>query len=124
MSELGIVIIGRNEGERLHRCLNSVVGRGYTVVYVDSGSTDGSIELAQTMGAEVAQLDLSQPFTMARGRNLGFSSCSSSNRQCVSSSSSMATVSSSTAGSSKRIQVIESRPDDCCCLWSPPRAVH
>ena len=73
MSELGIVIIGRNEGERLHRCLNSVVGRGYTVVYVDSGSTDSSVELAQTMGAEVAQLDLSQPFTMARGRNLGFS---------------------------------------------------
>jgi glycosyltransferase involved in cell wall biosynthesis len=73
MSELGIVIIGRNEGERLHRCLNSVVGRGHTVVYVDSGSTDSSVELAQAMGAKVAQLDLSQPFTMARGRNLGFS---------------------------------------------------
>ena len=72
MSDLGIVTIGRNEGERLHRCLNSVVGRGHVVVYVDSGSTDGSVELAQSMGVEVAQLDLSQPFTMARGRNLGF----------------------------------------------------
>jgi GT2 family glycosyltransferase len=73
MSDLGIVIIGRNEGERLRRALNSAIGRGYTVIYVDSGSTDGSIELAQTMGAHVASLDLSRPFTMARGRNLGFS---------------------------------------------------
>jgi glycosyltransferase involved in cell wall biosynthesis len=73
MSNIGFVIIGRNEGERLNRCLNSVVGRDRVVVYVDSGSTDGSIELAQSMGVEVAQLDLSRPFTMARGRNLGFS---------------------------------------------------
>jgi glycosyltransferase involved in cell wall biosynthesis len=73
MSDVGIVIIGRNEGERLRRALNSAIGRGYTVTYVDSGSTDGSIELAQSMGAHVAELDFSQPFTMARGRNLGFS---------------------------------------------------
>jgi glycosyltransferase involved in cell wall biosynthesis len=73
MSDAGIVIIGRNEGERLRRALNSAIGRGYSVIYVDSGSTDGSVELAQSMGAHVAELDLSQPFTMARGRNLGFS---------------------------------------------------
>ena len=42
MSQLGIVTIGRNEGERLRRCLSSVVGRGMPVVYVDSDSTDGS----------------------------------------------------------------------------------
>lgn len=72
MSELGIVLIGRNEGERLRQCLKSVIGRGYIIVYVDSGSTDGSIELARAMGVDVAQLDLSLPFTMARGRNLGF----------------------------------------------------
>ena len=68
MNDLGVVAIGRNEGERLHRCLNSVVGRGYTVVYVDSGSTDGSTELAQKLGAEVVELDLSRPFTMARAQ--------------------------------------------------------
>jgi glycosyltransferase involved in cell wall biosynthesis len=73
MSDLGIVVIGRNEGKTLRRCLNSAIGRGHAVIYVDSGSTDGSIELAQSMGAHVAELDLSQPFTMARGRNLGFS---------------------------------------------------
>jgi GT2 family glycosyltransferase len=73
MNDLGVVVIGRNEGERLRRCLNSVVGRGHTVVYVDSGSTDGSTELALELGADVVELNLSLPFTMARARNTGFS---------------------------------------------------
>jgi GT2 family glycosyltransferase len=72
MNHVGIVIIGRNEGERLRRCLDSVVGRGHLVVYVDSGSTDGSVALARAMGAEVVALDLSRPFTAARARNTGF----------------------------------------------------
>lgn len=69
MSTVGIVAIGRNEGERLHRCLNSVVGRGLTLVYVDSGSTDGSIKLARNLGVEVVELDFSRPFSAARARN-------------------------------------------------------
>jgi GT2 family glycosyltransferase len=73
MNDLGVVVIGRNEGERLRRCLNSVVARGYAVVYVDSGSTDGSTELARELGGDLVDLDLSQPFTMARARNTGFS---------------------------------------------------
>ena len=42
------------------------------MVYVDSGSTDGSVALARSMGAEVVELDLSIPFTAARARNAGF----------------------------------------------------
>jgi len=72
MSELGIVAIGRNEGERLGRCLNSVVGRGLPVVYVDSNSRDGSVKLASSLGAEVVELDLSQPVCVPRARNEGF----------------------------------------------------
>ncbi|MGA2496500.1 MAG: glycosyltransferase family A protein [Tepidisphaeraceae bacterium] len=72
MSCLGIVIIGRNEGERLGRCLDSVSGRVDVVVYVDSGSTDGSVELARRFGVEVVELDMSIPFTAARARNEGF----------------------------------------------------
>jgi GT2 family glycosyltransferase len=72
MSRLGIIAIGRNEGERLRGCLESVVGRGHAVVYVDSGSNDGSVERARAMGAEVVELDLSVPFTAARARNAGF----------------------------------------------------
>jgi glycosyltransferase involved in cell wall biosynthesis len=69
---VGIVAIGRNEGERLKRCLASVAGRAAHVVYVDSGSTDGSAAMARGMGATVVELDLSIPFTAARARNEGF----------------------------------------------------
>jgi GT2 family glycosyltransferase len=69
--KFGIVAIGRNEGERLKRCLRSLPNSS-TVVYVDSGSTDGSEIWARDFGAEVVQLDLSIPFTAARARNAGF----------------------------------------------------
>jgi GT2 family glycosyltransferase len=68
---LAAVVIGRNEGARLVRCLASVVAEVGRVVYVDSGSTDGSVEAARAAGAEVVQLDLAQPFTAARARNAG-----------------------------------------------------
>lgn len=72
MSDIGVIAIGRNEGERLRRCLASLVGRGWPVVYVDSASTDGSPALARQMGAEVVDLDMSVPFSAARARNEGF----------------------------------------------------
>jgi N-acetylglucosaminyl-diphospho-decaprenol L-rhamnosyltransferase len=65
----GVVAIGRNEGERLRTCLKSM--RDVPVVYVDSGSTDGSVDLARGLGAEVVDLDMSTPFTAARARNAG-----------------------------------------------------
>lgn len=68
---VGAVAIGRNEGERLEACLASLEGKVAPVVYVDSGSTDGSIEAARAAGAEVVELDLSVPFTAARARNAG-----------------------------------------------------
>ncbi len=69
---LGVVVIGRNEGERLTRCLASVRGRADGVVYVDSGSTDDSVERARALGASTVELDSAEPFTAARGRNAGF----------------------------------------------------
>jgi GT2 family glycosyltransferase len=71
-SALGVVAIGRNEGDRLRRCLESVRGTGGTVVYVDSGSQDGSVAMARTLGVEVIELDLTIPFTAARARNEGW----------------------------------------------------
>jgi GT2 family glycosyltransferase len=68
----GIVAIGRNEGERLRRCLESLRRTGAEIVYVDSGSTDGSRELARESGAHVVELDLTLPFTAARARNAGY----------------------------------------------------
>lgn len=69
---VAIVVIGRNEGARLVRCLASVAGAGRLVVYVDSGSIDGSCEAAATSGAAVVQLDMANHFTAARARNAGF----------------------------------------------------
>lgn len=65
------VIIGRNEGARLARCLASIPDEVARVVYVDSGSTDGSVELARGVGAQVVDLDMSRPFSAARARNAG-----------------------------------------------------
>jgi glycosyltransferase involved in cell wall biosynthesis len=69
---IGVVVIGRNEGLRLERCLASLVGMAQQIVYVDSGSTDGSVQLAQKLGVEVVELDMTIPFTAARARNEGF----------------------------------------------------
>lgn len=67
---VSVVVIGRNEGKRLTHCLESIVDAAQ-IVYVDSGSTDGSNANASAMGAKVLSLDPSLPFTAARARNLG-----------------------------------------------------
>lgn len=68
---IGLVAIGRNEGDRLKRCLRSVPS-GCPVVYVDSGSTDDSIAFAQSLGMSVESLATAQGFTAARARNAGW----------------------------------------------------
>lgn len=65
------VVIGRNEGVRLSACLASLQGQVRRIVYVDSGSTDGSVAAARAAGAEVVALDMARPFTAARARNAG-----------------------------------------------------
>lgn len=65
------VVIGRNEGERLIACLDALAGKLAHIVYVDSGSSDGSVAAAQSRGANVVALDMTQPFTAARARNAG-----------------------------------------------------
>lgn len=69
---IGFVAIGRNEGERLKRCLVALRKEGGRVVYVDSGSTDGSVAAASSLGCETVALDANHPFTAARARNAGF----------------------------------------------------
>ena len=71
MSSLGIVTIGRNEGERLRHCLLSLIRARVLVVYVDSNSSDGSAELARSLGVEVVELDTSRPVGVPRARNEG-----------------------------------------------------
>lgn len=70
MTGLGLVVIGRNEGDRLVNCLRSIGARP-NIVYVDSGSSDGSIASASAYGARIVELDMARPFTAARARNAG-----------------------------------------------------
>nr|WP_299491222.1 glycosyltransferase [Acaryochloris sp. IP29b_bin.137] len=71
---IGIVAIGRNEGDRLKACLQSAIAQVSKshIVYVDSGSTDDSVAWAGALAITVLNLDLSIPFTAARARNAGF----------------------------------------------------
>lgn len=74
---IGIVVIGRNEGERLKICLNSILKYRPSVIYVDSGSEDGSVKLAKKLGVGIVELDLSTAFSAARARNAGVRSLNS-----------------------------------------------
>jgi GT2 family glycosyltransferase len=70
-AQVAVVLIGRNEGERLRNALESIPD-GLQIVYVDSKSTDDSVALAKQKGCIVVELDMSLPFTAARARNEGF----------------------------------------------------
>ncbi len=69
---VGVVVIGRNEGQRLKRCLLSLLDSTQAIVYVDSGSSDDSVAMSRSLGVEVVDLDMRTAFTAARARNEGF----------------------------------------------------
>lgn len=73
---LSVVVIGRNEGARLMRCLESVaqlrgVEGAVEVIYVDSDSSDGSPERARRLADLVVEAHPVRP-TAAIGRNAGW----------------------------------------------------
>lgn len=77
---VSIVVIGRNEGERLVACLASIAAMDRTgiaveTIYVDSASTDGSPQRAAAMGARVIEVRPERP-SAALGRNAGWSAAS------------------------------------------------
>jgi glycosyltransferase involved in cell wall biosynthesis len=75
MNQIGVVTIGRNEGDRLVKCLQSLKAQlppDATIIYVDSKSTDDSIGRAKSLNIEVVELDMTIPFTAGRARNVGF----------------------------------------------------
>jgi glycosyltransferase involved in cell wall biosynthesis len=71
-----VVIIGRNEEPRLARCLASVAAMqrpagGVEVIYVDSGSSDGSAEVAEKAGVNVIRMQPEWP-SAGLARNTGW----------------------------------------------------
>jgi len=71
-NEVGIVIIGRNEGQRLIDCITSAQKQSDKIVYVDSASSDDSVANARARDVIVIELDMSIPFSAARARNEGW----------------------------------------------------
>ena len=71
MKAVAVILIGRNEGARFERALRAALAVSSQIVYVDSGSTDGSVAFARAKGAQVVELDMTLPFTAARARNAG-----------------------------------------------------
>jgi GT2 family glycosyltransferase len=67
---IGVVVIGRNEGERLRRCLTSLTDVAVRV-YVDSASSDDSVAWARGQSVHVIELVSPPKLTAARGRNAG-----------------------------------------------------
>jgi len=78
VTRVSIVIPTRNAGPGFERTLEAIAAQDldepYEVVVVDSGSTDGTPELARRYGARVIAID---PATFGHGRtrNLGIASC-------------------------------------------------
>lgn len=68
---VGVVVVGRNEGENLRVAIQSALAHRVPVVYVDSGSVDDSVEIARSTGIEVLPLDPAIPFTAPRAYNEG-----------------------------------------------------
>jgi glycosyltransferase involved in cell wall biosynthesis len=77
---VSVIVIGRIEGVRLVRCLESIAameteGFAEETIYVDSASTDGSPQRAAALGARVIEVRPQRP-SAALGRNAGWRAAS------------------------------------------------
>jgi glycosyltransferase involved in cell wall biosynthesis len=70
MTPTAIIVIARNEGDRLKACLASLPADAM-IIYVDSGSSDGSQAYARARGVDVVDLPTDTRFTAARARGAG-----------------------------------------------------
>jgi len=71
-AKTGVIVIGRNEGLNIKYCLSALEQfNDIEIIYVDSGSTDGSLEYVTSIGIPVHKLDPVRPFSAARARREG-----------------------------------------------------
>lgn len=64
--KISLAMIVKNEAEVLEECLRSVKDLVDEVIVVDTGSVDGTIEIAKKMGAKVYEFQWCNDFSMAR----------------------------------------------------------
>lgn len=70
MSTIGLSMIVKNEAHNLVPCLQSVQGLVSQIVIADTGSTDGSVEVAREHGAFVFSIPWESDFAKARNASL------------------------------------------------------
>lgn len=71
---LSVLILAKNEGDRIRECIESA-RFAREVVVVDSGSTDGTRDIARGSGARVADAPWPGNFSMQRNRAEAFAAC-------------------------------------------------
>ena len=67
---LAVCMIAMNEGKRLPAAIASITKIADRVIVVDTGSTDDTIEVARSLGAEVVEHAWQDDFAEARNRSL------------------------------------------------------
>lgn len=68
--KISLCIICKDEEERIARCINSVKDVIDEIVVVDTGSTDQTIEIAQSLGARIFEIKWENNFSKARNHAL------------------------------------------------------
>jgi glycosyltransferase involved in cell wall biosynthesis len=71
---LSVLILAKNEGDRIRECIASAQF-AREVVVVDSGSTDGTRDIARGSGARVMETPWPGDFSMQRNRAEAFAAC-------------------------------------------------
>jgi len=68
--KLTVCVVAKNEEKFIGQCLASVKGYADQLVLVDTGSTDSTIEIAKSLGAEVHHLPWADDFSAVRNEAL------------------------------------------------------
>lgn len=69
-NRLSVCLIAKNEEEHIERCLSSIRDFAHEIIVVDTGSTDRTIELAQSMGARIIHWAWNDHFSDARNKSI------------------------------------------------------
>ena len=72
---LTVCMIVKNEEADLPRCLASIKAVADEIVVVDTGSTDRTVEIAQSFGAIVGHFEWCDDFAAARNAALKLATC-------------------------------------------------
>ncbi|MBT9547439.1 MAG: glycosyltransferase family 2 protein [Candidatus Sericytochromatia bacterium] len=66
MLKISLCMIVKNEATHLDRCLQSVKGLATEIIVVDTGSSDATVDIARSHGAEVHFFEWCDDFSLAR----------------------------------------------------------